>query len=47
MDKLIRELREENEKLKKMFESGGMPTDVGSKEMSMYIQYYSFISPVW
>ena len=38
MDKLIRELREENEKLKKMFESGGMPTDLGGKEMSVY--YY-------
>lgn len=37
MDKLIRELREENEKLKKMFESGGGPTmDVGGREMSMY-----------
>jgi len=35
MDKLIRELREENEKLKKLFESGGLPTDFGSnKEMS-------------
>lgn len=35
MDKLIRELREENEKLKKMFESGGLTTmDVGGREMS-------------
>jgi len=35
MDKLIRELREENEKLKKLFESGGLPTDFGgNKEMS-------------
>ena len=34
MDKLIRELRQENERLKKMFESGGMPTDVGSPGMS-------------
>jgi len=35
MDKLIRELREENEKLKKMFEGGGLPTDLGGREMSM------------
>ena len=35
MDKLIRELRQENERLKKMFESGGMPTDVGGAGMSM------------
>lgn len=34
MDKLIRELRQENERLKKMFESGGMPTDVGNAGMS-------------
>lgn len=34
MDKLIRELRQENERLKKMFESGGMPTDLGSAGMS-------------
>ncbi|XP_068725304.1 kinesin-like protein KIF28 [Montipora capricornis] len=34
MDKLVRELREENERLKKMFESGGMPTDVGGAGMS-------------
>lgn len=36
MDKLIRELREENEKLKKMFEGGGLAMDVGGREMSMY-----------
>lgn len=36
MDKLIRELREENEKLKKMFEGGGLTVDVGGREMSMY-----------
>ena len=36
MDKLIRELREENEKLKKMFEGGGLTMDYGGREMSMY-----------
>ena len=36
MDKLIRELREENEKLKKMFEGGGITMDLGGREMSMY-----------
>lgn len=35
MDKLIRELREENEKLKKMFEGGGLTMDLGGREMSM------------
>ncbi|XP_020609741.1 kinesin-like protein KIF28P [Orbicella faveolata] len=34
MDKLIRELREENEKLKKMFEGGGLTMDLGGREMS-------------
>ena len=36
MDKLVRELREENERLKKMFEGGGLTMDVGGREMSMY-----------
>ena len=37
MDKLIRELREENEKLKKMFEGGGLTMDLGGREgMSKY-----------
>lgn len=36
MDKLIRELREENEKLKKMFEGGGLPDlGAGAAVMSM------------
>lgn len=36
MDKLIRELREENEKLKKMFEGGGLPDlGAGAGGMSM------------
>ena len=43
MDKLIRELREENEKLKKMFESGGLTMDVGGREMSMYFS----VSELW
>lgn len=37
MDKLIRELREENEKLKKMFEGGGLPDlGAGAAVMSMW-----------
>lgn len=43
MDKLIRELREENEKLKKMFEGGGFIVDVGGREMSMYF----FVIELW
>ena len=35
MDKLIRELREENEKLKKFLEGGGVPQDVGSGGASL------------
>lgn len=36
MDKLIRELREENERLKKMVEGGGMPADTSGRELSEY-----------
>lgn len=36
MDKLIRELREENERLKKMIEGGGMPADTSGRELSEY-----------
>ena len=44
MDKLIRELREENEKLKKMFEGGGQITmDAGGREMSVYY-YFNYMS---
>lgn len=37
MDKLIRELREENERLKKMIEGGGMPADTSGRELSEYL----------
>lgn len=37
MDKLIRELREENERLKKMMLGGGMPADTSGRELSEYL----------
>lgn len=37
MDKLIRELREENDRLKKMIEGGGMPADTSGRELSEYL----------
>lgn len=35
MDKLIRELKEENDKLKKILEGGQMPADLGSGGAAM------------
>ena len=40
MDKLIRELREENERLKKMIEGGGMPADTSGRELSEYLPHF-------